>query len=152
MICCDSSLRVLVELYHHSCSQIQSSHGVFSCRWLQAAGITPSCHRSYKVRKHWGVVKPHLSPFLHVALVYCGASDGGGAPALCFTVWERTSCVCAGRRGRPGPRSTSGWQTWDPVCDGQQGQIFCVSIDMLLCPRAGSNYCHHTWLLNQQKY
>lgn len=82
--------------------------------------------------------------FPPVVLVHCRATDGGGAPALCFAVWERTSCVCAGRRGRRGPRSTSGWQTWDPVCDRQQGQISCVFIDMIPCPRAGSNYCHHT--------
>ena len=78
----------------------------------------------------------HLFP--PAAPVHCRATDGGGgAPALWFAVWERTSCVCAGRRGRRGPRSTSGWQTWDPVCDGQQGQISCVFIDMIACPPAG---------------
>lgn len=40
---------------HHVCA-------VFSCRWLQDAGITPSCDRLYKVTTHWGFIKLHLSP------------------------------------------------------------------------------------------
>lgn len=46
---------------------------------------------------------------------------------LCVS-WEYTSCVRVGCGGSSGPGSTSGWQTWDPVCYGRRGQIFYVSL------------------------
>lgn len=82
-------------------------------RLLEDAGITPSCDQAYKVTNSslWTQVGGTncFQPII-VSHLRCGVSI-------------RTSCLHAGVRGSPGPGSTSGWQTWDPVCDRRPGEV-----------------------------